>query len=77
MLGAVIIMFFCPGVFAQSVQNASPQTLQNNSSQALQYTSPQAFASSALQEMQKSDPQAAQAFSSAMQRGDYQGAKKI
>jgi polysaccharide biosynthesis/export protein len=68
-LFAVITLFFCPAAFAQSLQNTSPQTLQN--------TPPQALAGSALQEMQKTDPQAAQAFNNAMQRGDYQGAKKI
>lgn len=39
--------------------------------------SPQEMANNAMQEMQKTDPQAAQAFQSAIQRGDLMGAKKI
>jgi len=39
--------------------------------------SPQDKAGNALQEMQKTDPQSAQAFMSAIQRGDLAGAKKV
>ncbi len=44
---------------------------------AQQAPSPMDLANSAIQEMQKTDPQSAQAFQGAIQRGDLLGAKKI
>ncbi len=67
-------------IFGQ--QFSQPQTTQPPLSQPLQpgqqqNASPQDMANNIMQEMQQNDPQAAQAFQSAIQRGDLAGAKKI
>ena len=60
---ALVLAIIVPAhsAFAQTLPNASAQAMTNN----------------AVQEMQKNDPQAAQALSSAIQKGDFQAAKKI
>ncbi len=62
-------------------QGAQPQFSQPPVSQPQtgqqQNASPQEMANNIMQEMQQNDPQAAQAFQNAIQRGDLMGAKKI
>ncbi len=56
-----LVLLSSTRVFAQSLQNSYPDAASEN----------------IVQEMQKTDPQTAQAFSAAIQRGDFQTAKKI
>ncbi len=61
-----LLFFFCTAV----ILSASTMFAQ-------QAASPMDLANNAVLEMQKTDPQSAQAFQSAIQRGDLAGAKKI
>lgn len=57
----LVFLFFAQLGNAQMPQNVPAQALSND----------------AIQEMQQKDPQAAQAFSSAIQKGDFESAKKV